>query len=105
MNAHSPTRRWHRAQCKRVASGLVGRGVEALLALSPSALARLGVPGVGVLSRRETTDAARRGACTVVAGELELARDKDCVRDRSGCAAGGRIDHPNSAVITAFSEG
>ena len=105
INAHSPTRRWHSAQCRRVASGFVGTGVDARLTLSPSTLARPGVPGVGVPSRSERTDAARSGVRTGVAGATELARDNDWVRGRSGGGAGGRIDQPNSAVMMAVSEG
>lgn len=105
MKAHRPTRRWHNTQCRRVASGFAGKGLGARLALWPSTLARVGAPGVGVPSRRETTDAAREGGRAGVASATEVARDNDCVRDRSAGGAGGTIDHPNNAVITAVSVG
>ena len=108
MNAQRPTRRWQKAQWIRVVSGLVGTGVDARLTLCscPSMnRARLGVPGVGVPSRSDVTEAARECVRTDIDGTTELARDSDCVRGRSGGGAGGRTDQPNNAARMAVSEG
>lgn len=62
------------------------------------------VAGVGVLSRRDMTDGARDSARAGVAGATELAREYECVRDLSDGGAGGRMAHPNSAVMMPVSE-
>lgn len=108
-NAQSPTRRWQSMQTKHVESdfGLITNSIElGIVSARGRRGGRLGDGDNGIFGENVTEGARRRAGVAGVEGAMEVARDSDGSRLRSGGGGGGGgSDQPKRDTRMAVSEG